>query len=266
MSGARIRAEVLARFRDRVLGWLTGPEGPPPPDDSIEWLRFGGSLFKQIDVVGTSDALLLVNVPEIARWSDAEAWPDGCTVFVPFQDPENVGAVIRSAAAFGAARVVLLREAAHPFLPRASRAAGPAIFQVTLEAGPALADLRVESAPLIALDMTGDELEREAVSRAVWAGRRRGGSGASRGTAAIASGGGSRSPPGVESLNAAAAAAIALYAWARGRARIVTGSLGAHVALWYPCFTLRATAAVDMIAWEAIIQKRETDEWRPNSS
>ena len=33
LSGARIRAEVMARFRDQVLGWLTGPEGPPPPDD-----------------------------------------------------------------------------------------------------------------------------------------------------------------------------------------------------------------------------------------
>ncbi len=218
LSGARIRSEVLARFRDRVLGWLTGPEGPPPPDDSIDWLRFGGSLFKQIDVVGTDDALLLVRVPTIARWSDDEAWPAGCTVFVPFQDPENVGAVIRSAAAFGAARVVLLREAAHPFLPRASRAAGPAIFQVTLEAGPALAELRVEGAPLIVLDLTGDELEREPFPERF-------------GLIAGAEGPGlpealrrlkrRRIPiaPGVESLNAATAAAIALYTWARGRVR-----------------------------------------------
>ena len=52
LSGARIRSEVLARFRDSVLGWLTGPEGPPPPDESIEWLRFSEPLFKQLDVGG----------------------------------------------------------------------------------------------------------------------------------------------------------------------------------------------------------------------
>ena len=105
--------------------------------------------------------LLLVKVPEIAPWSDDLAWPSGCTVFVPFQDPENVGAVIRSAAAFGAARLVLLREAAHPFLPRASRAAGPALFQVPLQTGPSLAELGVEKAPLIALDMTGPDVDEK---------------------------------------------------------------------------------------------------------
>src|SRR5262249_8439069 len=159
LSGAKIRSEVLARFPECVLGWLTGPDGPAPPVESIEWLRFSTLLFKELDVVGTKGPLLLVKVPEIRRWSDDEPWPDGCTVFVPLQDPENVGAVIRSAAAFGASRVVLLREAAHPFIPRASRAAGPALFQVLLEAGPSLAELRAEGAPLVALDTSGPSVD-----------------------------------------------------------------------------------------------------------
>src|SRR5262249_6507850 len=102
--------------------------------------------------------LLLVRAPVLREWSDAEPWPDGCTLFVPFQDPENVGAVIRTAAAFGVARVVLTREAAHPFHPRSTRAAGLAVSQVQLFQGPGIKELAVRNAPLIALDTTGPEL------------------------------------------------------------------------------------------------------------
>jgi 16S rRNA (guanine527-N7)-methyltransferase len=215
MAGARVRAEVLARFSDRVLAWLTGADGPPPPSDAIAWFRLSDELFKQLDVAGTHGPLLLVSAPPFPAWSDDDPWPGGCTLFVPFQDPENGGAVIRSAAAFGAARVVLLRESAHPFHPRSCRAAGPALFQVPLLQGPALGDLKVERVPLIALDLTGPELseapfpesfglvvgvEGPGLSAQFRASQRR----------RIAM------QPGVESLNAAAAAAIALYVWSRG--------------------------------------------------
>jgi tRNA G18 (ribose-2'-O)-methylase SpoU len=210
LSGQRICAEVLARFPGQVLAWLSRTDGAPPPFESIRWLRLNAGLFRQLDVAGTHAPLLLVKVPETHPWSDVDPWPDGCTLFVPFQDPENVGAVIRSAAAFGVKRVVLLREAAHPFHPRSSRAAGPALFQVELLHGPALHELRVASAPLIALDTTGPELceapfperfglvvgaEGPGLPAHLRQGERR--------RVAI--------EPGVESLNAAAAVAIALY-------------------------------------------------------
>jgi 16S rRNA (guanine(527)-N(7))-methyltransferase RsmG len=212
LAGSRIRDEVVDRFPEHVLGWLTGTEGPPPPRASISWFRLADPLFKDLDVAGTHAPLLLVRVPAMATWSDESPWPDGCTLFVPFQDPENVGAVIRSAAAFGVARVVLLREAAHPFHPRSSRAAGPALFQVPLYVGPRLADLRTACAPLIAMDTTGPELsespfparfglvvgvEGPGLPAHLRDGERR----------RIAM------QPGVESLNAAAAAAVALYVW-----------------------------------------------------
>jgi 16S rRNA (guanine(527)-N(7))-methyltransferase RsmG len=216
LSGTRIGSEVLARFPERVLGWMTPTEGPPPPDVSITWVRLSDPLYKQLDVMGTHGPLLLVKVPAISAWSDHEPWPDGCTLFVPFQDPENVGTVIRSAAAFGVAQVVLLREAAHPFHPRGSRAAGPALFQVPLRLGPSLEDIRVAKMPLIALDTSGPELsespfpntfglvvgvEGPGLPTALRSGERR--------RIAI--------EPGVESLNAATATAIALYVWATRR-------------------------------------------------
>jgi 16S rRNA (guanine527-N7)-methyltransferase len=216
LSGPRICAEVVSRFPERVIAWLSRTDGPPPPGELIPWLRLSTPLFRQLDVAGTHSPLLLVKVPEIRPWSEESAWPDGCTLFVPFQDPENVGAVIRSAAAFGVKRVVLLREAAHPFHPRSSRSAGPALFQVELMRGPSLGELRASAVPLIALDTTGPEVseapfperfglvvgaEGPGLSANLRAGARR--------RIAI--------DPSVESLNAAAAVAIALYVWARGQ-------------------------------------------------
>jgi 16S rRNA (guanine527-N7)-methyltransferase len=216
LAGPRIVAEILARCPQHALAWITDREGVAPPHESLIWYRLAKPLFRSLDVAGTHAPLLLVRVPDIPEWSDDEPWPEGCTLFVPFQDPENVGAVIRSAAAFGAARVVLLKEAAHPFHPRSSRAAGTALFQIPLLHGPSIADLEARNAPLIALDTAGPELseapfpdlfglvvglEGPGLPDRLRQGERR--------RVGIS--------PAVESLNAATAAALALYSWSRRR-------------------------------------------------
>jgi 16S rRNA (guanine527-N7)-methyltransferase len=216
VAGGRIVGEVLARFPDRAVAWITAPSGPAPPSESLVWYRLAAPLFHSLDIAGTGSPLLLTNVTTLPVWSDNEPWPDGCTLFIPFQDPENVGAVIRSAAAFGVARVVLLKEAAHPFHIRSSRAAGPALFQVPLYQGPSIQTLESRCSPIIALDTSGPELseapfplrfglvvgvEGPGLPDRLREGPRR--------RIAIA--------PSVESLNAAASAAVALYAWSRQR-------------------------------------------------
>ncbi len=218
LAGSRIIGEVLDHFPDQVEGYLTDSKGEPPPESSARfpWFRLTDPLFRTLDVAGTRSPLLMVRVPVLAEWSASAAWPDGCTLFVPFQDPENVGAVIRSAAAFGVPRVVLLKEAAHPFHPKAARAAGTALFQVAIEQGPSIRDLRSSAVPIIALSSTGPDLAGEP-----WPER--------FGLVAGVEGPGlpdhlrdgltRRIPmaPGVESLNAATAAAIALYTWSSRR-------------------------------------------------
>jgi len=217
IAGPRIIAEVRDRFPGRVLAWITDDSQSPPADESVEWYRLSKPLFKELDVAGTNSPLLVVSVPPLPAWSDDDPWPEGCTLFIPFQDPENVGAVIRSAAAFGVARVVLLKESAHPFHPKSSRAAGTALFQVPLHEGPSIQELASRHVPLIALDTSGPELDQSpfpsrfglvvgvegpGLPERLRQGQRR--------RIPIAS--------AVESLNAATAAAVALYAWSRQRA------------------------------------------------
>ena len=215
LSGSRPIAEVLERFPEQAEAWLTPSEGPPPPEsagDRLAWFRMAPALFQKLDTAGTHAPLLLVHTPPMPAWSDADPWPEGCTLFVPFQDPENVGAVIRSAAAFGVPRVVLLREAAHPFHPKAARAAGPALFQVPLLQGPSIRDLDPRAAPLIALDADGLDLAAEPFPDRFGLVPGVEGPGLPE---QLRKGPRRRIPmaPGVESLNAAVAAAVALYAW-----------------------------------------------------
>lgn len=214
IAGPRAVAEVLGRYPGRVEGWITDTRGPGPPEGEAgpTWYRLADPLFRNLDASGTRSPLLLVRTPEIPDWSPESPWPGGCTLFVPFQDPENVGAVIRSAAAFGVSRLVLLREAAHPFHPKAARAAGPALFQVAMEQGPSIRDVRPGDVPLIALSAEGPDLGAEPFPDRF---------GLIAGVEGpglpdhLRSGPTRRIPmePGVESLNAATATAIALYAW-----------------------------------------------------
>ncbi|HET9102259.1 MAG TPA: RNA methyltransferase [Solirubrobacteraceae bacterium] len=70
------------------------------------------------------------------RWAPAPAGPL-CLALYGVGDPGNVGAVLRSAQAFGAASVVLGPGCADPFGPKAVRASMGAVFTVALAHAPA---------------------------------------------------------------------------------------------------------------------------------
>ena len=217
IAGSRIVGEVLQSHAGSALAWITDLEGPAPPpaaDPAMTWLRLPAPLFAEIDASGTRSPLLLARVPAMPEWSDAAEWPVGCTLFLPFQDPENVGAAIRSAAAFGVARVVLLRESAHPFHPKAVRAAGPALFAVPMETGPSIGELASRSCPIYALSADGEPLAGHAFPERFGLVAGLEGPGLPEN---LRSGPRLRIPiaPGIESLNAATSVAVALYEWKR---------------------------------------------------
>ena len=124
------------------------------------------ALFKEIDPFGVEAPLAVVVVEPLAPWDPAREC-DGLTLFLPLGDPENLGAALRSAAAFSVDRVVLLEEAAHPFHPRAIRASAGACFDLALRSGPSLETL-VEAPPpgfdLVVLDRDGEPIDEVPVA------------------------------------------------------------------------------------------------------
>lgn len=228
VSGRKIVAEVL-REHARLCERLIIVDGMVEESDELnrEIERFGRerrllilkkSLYNELDQFSTGGPLLEARLPELPEWKGDTA--PGCSLCIPFQDPVNVGSVIRAAAAFGAERIILLKEAAHPFHPRSVRASGGTVFSAPMMKGPPLAELSAlaerNAAPLVSLDKAGEPLDsfRFPESFILLPGVE-----------------GPGLPPelkispvsipiaeGVESLNAAVAASIALYEWRRRKA------------------------------------------------
>lgn len=158
VSGDKLVEEILSSPALAAnLDSIIRDPGHEPVKTNARQLVLAPALFRELDSLGTRSPLALMRLPQVTTWN-AESDRSGVTVFLPFQDPSNIGAAIRSSAALGADRVVLLREAASPFLPKAIRAAANAVFHTRLMLGPSLGEL-VRSVPgILRLDMAGTDI------------------------------------------------------------------------------------------------------------
>jgi 16S rRNA (guanine(527)-N(7))-methyltransferase RsmG len=172
------------------------------------------ALYNQLDIIQTEMPLLAAGIPEITEWD--YTIESGCTLIIPFQDPVNTGSIIRSAAGFGIEKILLLREAANPFHPKAIRSSGGYVFRVNIVRGPSIHEIgslaEEHNLEIVALDSGGKDLrsfqfpekflllpglEGEGVPDEL-----------KKHSVAI------HLNPGVESLNASVAASIFMFQWA----------------------------------------------------
>ena len=118
-------------------------------------------LFDEIDPVGVPDALAAFMKPKLLKLSDTKE-PSGPTLVTATQNPANLGALIRSASAFGFKNLVTLKEAAHPYHARTVRGSMGHIFDLNCYQGPSISALRGLPAAiqsrLITLDLEGEPL------------------------------------------------------------------------------------------------------------
>lgn len=130
-----------ARFRP--LRWLRLEDTSPHPLEKrlrLETLELGEALMRDLADAGSPPDLAL-----LAELGPEDSTPLGPRAIVPWgiQDPGNLGAILRSAAAFGFQEALLGPGCADPFSPKALRGTMGAAFlmairrpsHVTLDAG-----------------------------------------------------------------------------------------------------------------------------------
>ena len=150
VSGEKITLEI-AKLAKIDSFWITTDKMSLPSGQWNKTITLSSSLFKELDVCGTNKPLLCADTPDFEDITQLN--PDEATLYVGLSDPTNLGALIRTCAAFEWKQIVLLKQAAHPFLPKAIRAASGTCFATNFFKGPSIDDLN--DPEIIALDMKG---------------------------------------------------------------------------------------------------------------
>jgi RNA methyltransferase, TrmH family len=209
------------RWRDKLREFVAEGEDLLEAADAAGWkprlrlaqqgsglagVEVAPGLLRDISALGSGTRTLAV-YPQ--RWAAAPAGPV-CVALWGVADPGNVGTVLRSALAFGAASVAIGPGSADPYAPKAVRASMGALFSVPVARVREVSELPGRKVALVAREgnaiggVTGDltlviGAEREGLPEDVVA--------ACDDVAHI--------PIASESLNAAMAATVALYAATR---------------------------------------------------
>ena len=140
-------------------------EGPKPVADAIAagWKAipipaFAPALLKSITDTKTSQGV--IGLFERPRWTADRIFSSNklAVALDGVQDPGNVGTIVRLAAAFDAAGVIVLPGCADPYSPKAIRASAGAILSVPIVSMSAEELLRSEK-PLFVADANGSTSE-----------------------------------------------------------------------------------------------------------
>lgn len=129
-----------------------------PPQFKKKVVLLTKELYHELDIFETNAPLIVMDLPKIPLWEPKP--PQGVELFLPVQDPANLGAIVRSAVAFGVKKIVLLKESAHPFHPKAVKASSGMVLKTQFEIGPSIQELHTHLDKYVSLDGDGVSLEK----------------------------------------------------------------------------------------------------------
>jgi RNA methyltransferase, TrmH family len=209
------------RWRDKLREFVAEGEDLLEAADAAGWqprlrlaqqgsglagVEVAPGLLREVSALGSGTRTLAV-YPQ--RWAAAPAGPV-CVALWGVADPGNVGAVLRSALAFGAASVAIGPGSSDPYAPKAVRASMGALFSVPVARVREVSELPGRKVALVAREGRPIEAITEDVTLVIGAERE----GLPRDVVAACDEV-AHIPIASESLNAAMAATVALYAATR---------------------------------------------------
>lgn len=211
-TGSGVKALIFPSSFD-----LKGPAGSELlhalSSQKNEWfeIEIGTTIFRELDELGTHQPILLLDAPDIPVFETLGAKPKGVELVCPFGDPQNLGAVARSAKAFGVTHMILTQETANPFLPKSLKASAGALLDIRISKSPLnLRDTMdgLSSQPLFGLDLEGEDMTQWKAPKDLYLALGEEGQGLPHvaGLTRI-----SIPTNGVESLNAAVASSLAIF-------------------------------------------------------
>lgn len=187
-------------------------QSPALKGQKISLFKLPKALFNEIDIVGTHSNLLVLEpkspTPLVAKK------PEGLEIIAPLGDPANLGALARSALAFGASKLILTEETANPYHPKAIKASAGAILKIPLYKTIKFAEFIQTNDDVFALDMIGENVGSFKWPKNIRLAIGEEGPGFSglKGLNKL-----SVPTQGIESLNATVAASIALYSYSQSQ-------------------------------------------------
>jgi tRNA G18 (ribose-2'-O)-methylase SpoU len=152
--GKKVVSETLNRHPNSIRGIIVFDNEDFFPKEVLRY-SLTPVLFKKLDIFGTHSPILVVKVPEMPRLPDTFS---GRALLLPFQDPSNVGACLRTALGFGIKNIILAPSCSHPFHPKSVRSASGTLFEFNFFRIKSFEDLKAVSIPIIALDKSGAEI------------------------------------------------------------------------------------------------------------
>ncbi len=153
--GSKIVEDLLVHHPQSIDAVLSTSKIGFPNLLKNKHIQLTTELFQEFDLFATKSPIAVVKIPEFKTWEKKP--PVGLELLVPVQDPSNLGAIVRSAYAFGVKKVVLLKESAHPFHPKSIRTSSGYVMDMQFEVGPSIQELS-EISNVVALDMNGIDL------------------------------------------------------------------------------------------------------------